>query len=111
MARKGTHLSEETKRKIAASHKGKGMVSDHVLSNVENQRRHLDKVASINDALNEARRNINWQRRNEAERDVVKWVNVYCVGVLLDDPPPPKGEEILREMARAIIDSRPYMIL
>lgn len=41
----------------------------------------------------------------------MKWVNVYCVGVFLDEPPPPKGEEILREMACAIIDSRPYMIL
>ena len=41
----------------------------------------------------------------------MKWVNTYCVGVFLDDPPPPKGEEILREMGRAIIDSRPYMIL
>ena len=41
----------------------------------------------------------------------MKWVNTYCVGVFLDDPPPPRGEEILCEMGRAIIDSRPYMIL
>lgn len=38
-------------------------------------------------------------------------MKVYCVGLLIDEPPPPKGEEILREMEAALDDSRPYMIM
>jgi hypothetical protein len=38
---------------------------------------------------------IDWNRRNEAEKSLVKWVNTYCLGLVLDDAPPPKGEEVL----------------
>ena len=37
-------------------------------------------------------------------------MRTYCLGILLDDPPPAKGEQILQEMQRAISDSRPYQI-
>ena len=74
-------------------------------------RRFAEKAASIDAELLEARSRINWERRKEAESDIVKWVNTYCIGVFLDDPPPPKGEEILREMYRATVDSRPYLLL
>jgi len=78
---------------------------------LENTRRFADKAASIDDQLNEAIADINWERRTEAEKDIVTWINTYCVGILLDEAPPPRGEEILREMGRAIVDSRPYMVL
>lgn len=32
------------------------------------------------------------------------------MGVFIDDPPPAKGKEILKEMERALRDSRPYQI-
>lgn len=84
---------------------------DRVVSNLEAVRKFADKAASIDEELNEALLKINWERRNQAEGDIVLWVNTYCVGVLLDEAPPPKGEEILREMCCAITDSRPYMVL
>lgn len=81
------------------------------LRDVEAQHKFQDKVASIDDQLNEARKKINWERRKEAERDIVQWVKIYvCNGLLLDDEPPPLGEQILREMWQAIFDARPYMI-
>ena len=40
-----------------------------------------------------------------------EWVRTYCIGLLLDEEPPEKGNEILLEMERAINDSRPYMIM
>ena len=74
-------------------------------------RRFAEKAASIDEQLAEARSRINWQRRTEAESDIVKWVATYCIGVLLDDAPSPKGEEVLREMCRATVDARPFLLL
>ncbi|MCF0232215.1 MAG: hypothetical protein HUJ63_08120, partial [Enterococcus sp.] len=69
-------------------------------------------MAAIDKKLDEARSKINWERRKEAETDPVKWINTYCIGFFLDDPPPPKGEEIIREMWCALNDKiRPYMVL
>ena len=71
-----------------------------------------DKLSSIDEHLNESLGKIDWNRRNEAESDIIKWVNQYCIGVFLDEPPPPKGEEILKEMVDACVDkTRPYLIL
>lgn len=55
--------------------------------------------------------NIDWDRRKEAETDIVKWVNTYCLGVFLEDPPPPRGEEVLRQMWNALDSHNNYMIL
>ena len=38
-------------------------------------------------------------------------MKTYCIGILLDDEPPPHGYEVLEEMARALDDVRPYMIM
>lgn len=38
-------------------------------------------------------------------------MQTYCIGILLDDAPPPKGVSILQEMERALNDVRPYMIM
>ena len=79
--------------------------------NLEAQHKYLDDAASIDAQLNEARSKINWKRRKEAEADIVEWVKIYvCNGLLLDDEPPPLGEQILREMWQAIFDARPYLI-
>lgn len=82
------------------------------LTSSEASRLQQDRFASIDDKMNEALSNINWERRNLAEADIVVWVRTYCIGVFLDEAPPPIGEEILREMWRAITDptSRPYLV-
>lgn len=89
----------------------KNIFSDHVLTVNERQRRFLDSAAQIDAVLNDARNTIDWDRRNKAETSLAEWVKTYCVGVLLDEAPPAKGNEILDEMERALNDSRPYMIM
>ena len=84
---------------------------DYLMSNTEAKRRYDDRVASIDKELDEARRNIDTKRRHKAEKSLHDWVNTYCVGLLIDDPPPEKGCQILDEMERALDDSRPYMIM
>ena len=82
------------------------------MTSSESSRKHQDKLASIDQQLDEALAKIDWERRRNAEADIVSWVNAYCIGPILDETPPPLGEEILREMHRAITDptSKPYMI-
>ena len=41
----------------------------------------------------------------------MKWVNTYCMDIFLEDPPPPKGEEVLRQMYNALDSHSNYMIL
>ena len=83
----------------------------HTQTSIDSDRKFKDKAASIDDQLKEARSKINWERRNLAESNIVVWINTYvCNGLLLDDTPPPKGEEILNEMWTAIMDARPYLI-
>lgn len=81
------------------------------LSGAELKQKHDDKLAAIDQRLDEARANIDWNRRNEAEKTLSKWVETYCLGILLDDMPPPRGIEVLDEMDRALADARPYMIM
>lgn len=80
------------------------------LSGAEVKRKHDDKIASIDETLDAAISEIDWKRRKECEQDIVKWVNTYCVGTLLDDSPPPEGEKVLRNMYRSIIQHKNFMI-
>ena len=80
-------------------------------TNTELKRRHDDKYAAIDDALDEALAGIDWKRRNEAEKSLVAWVDTYCVGVMLDDPPPERGREVLQEMESAVTGHSNYCIL
>ena len=68
------------------------------LSQMEINRRHQDKVASIDNELNAAIAKIDWKRRKKAERSLYDWCCEYMVGLLLNTPPPPKGKEVLDEM-------------
>ena len=38
------------------------------------------------------------------------WVKTYCLGLVLDDAPPPKGEEVLRKMEHAITAHSNFMV-
>lgn len=86
-------------------------LNDRTASNREAKRRFDEKAASIDQKLDAARNDIDWERREKAEKSLADWVDTYCVGLLLDDAPPPKGRQILDEMERALNDSRPYMIM
>ena len=83
---------------------------DHVLTNIEKQHRFLDKHASIDEQLDLAFANIDWKRRKAAEKSIVKWVQTYCLGLLLDDAPPPKGKDVLQQMADAMTAHSNYLI-
>lgn len=74
------------------------------------KRRFDDRTAAIDAEIDAAMAEIDWSLRGSAEKDIVEWVRAYCVGLLLDDPPPPKGEEVLREMAHAITAHENYLI-
>ena len=56
------------------SKKGQRIFADHVLTNLEKQHRFLDAHASIDEKLDEAFGEIDWKRRNEAEKSIVKWI-------------------------------------
>ena len=48
--------------------------SDRPLTNLEKQHRFQDAHASIDEKLDEAFGEIDWKRRNEAEKSIVKWI-------------------------------------
>lgn len=81
------------------------------LSGAAVKRKHDDKYATIDEAIDNARKNINWERRNDSEKSLAKWVQTYCVGILIDEAPPQKGVQVLNEMELALNDARPYMIM
>ena len=83
---------------------------DHKISNLEAQRRFQDKVCSIDKEMNVALACVDWERRKRAEKSLVDWVEEYCVGLVLDEPPPPKGEEVLRQMERSITSHSNFMV-
>ena len=76
--------------------RGRKIQGDHKLTGMEIKRRQDDKAASIDGELDQAIANIDWDRRREAEKDIVKWVKTYCVPLMLNDDPPELGEGVLR---------------
>ena len=83
---------------------------DRLVTNAEAKRQFDDRAASIDQQLDEAFDNIDWKRRNKAEKSIGDWVNTYCLGLLLDDSPPPKGIEVLRQMHEATTSHNNYLI-
>ena len=70
--------------------------SGHAKSNLQAQRDFQDRDCSIDAALEEAWKNVDWNRRNQAERGgIVEWTNTYMIGLTLEDSPPPLGQKIL----------------
>lgn len=75
------------------------------------QRALQDEALSIDAAMQEALQNINWDRREKAERSLADWAETYCVPALLYAPIEDSMRDIMTEMERATSDSRPYQIL
>lgn len=80
------------------------------MTNAEAKRAFDDRAASIDRQMDDAISKIDWQRRNQAEKDINTWVRTYCMPLLLDDPPPKKGIEVLSEMREAITSHSNYLI-
>ena len=70
------------------------------------QRRHQDAFASIDEELDEARRNIDWERRNHAEESLRNWIMTYGLGVYIDDQPSDRLFEILDRMEIGIKEKK-----
>ena len=55
--------------------------------------------------------NIDWERRNEAEKSLGAWVKTYmCGGLALNDEPSEYGYEVLGQMDEALTAHKNYMI-
>jgi len=103
-AARGLWKLREAKRKAEK----KAAIRDDRARMAENR----DAAIAIDAPLAEARERIDWTRRRAAEKSLTAWIDTYCIGVLLNDPPPaPHGVKILREMEEATVASRPYQIL
>ena len=88
----------------------KRIFSDHVLTQTEKNNRHADKVASIDQELDEAFSQIDWKRRNNAQKSIENFIETYLMGVLFDDLPSDMYRVALREMYAALTGCRPYNI-
>lgn len=75
---------------------------DHAMTGMEAKRLHDDRAASIDKELDEAFAGVDWNRRREAEKSLAAWTKTYCVPLLLQDEPSPKGYEVLTKMERAL---------
>lgn len=80
------------------------------LSGAEAKRKHDDEYASIDEEMNFALENINWERRNEAEKDLNLWIRTYCIGTLLDEPPPEEGQKVVKDMYSAVTNHSNYLV-
>lgn len=81
-----------------------------LVTQLEAKRAFDDRAASIDRQMDDAIANINWDRRKAAEKDINAWVRTYCIPLLIDDAPPKKGVEVLKEMREAITSHSNYMI-
>lgn len=67
-------------------------------------------MCSIDEELDKAFANIDWNRRRAAEKSLVNWVETYCVPLLLNDHPPQLGNKVLEQMERTITAHEKFMI-
>lgn len=82
-----------------------------VMTELERVQRHRDKYSSIDDEFNAALSAVDWDRRNAAEKSLAAWVDTYmCDGLALNDKPPEKGYEVLKQMEDALTSHKNYMI-
>lgn len=73
--------------------------------------KHRDKYSAIDKDFDEACRNINWERRREAEKSLGDWTRIYmCDGLALNEEPSEKGYAVLKQMEEALTAHQNYMI-
>ena len=57
---------------------------------------------SIDALLDEAISKIDWNRREEASKSLVKFIQTYCIGLMVDDAPSEMFMKALNEMEFAL---------
>lgn len=73
--------------------------------------KHRDKYASIDEGLDRAIAEIDWNRRSRAETSLGEWVKTYmCDGLALNEEPSERGYEVLKDMENAITSHKNFMI-
>ena len=80
---------------------------DHALSGAEKKRRQDDQWASIDAAIDEAIRGINWERRNLAETSFYNFVCTYGFPSLLNTLPPQNAKLVLDKMESSLNMAKP----
>ena len=70
----------------------------------------MRQEAAIDGELEEARKQIDWERRNRAEKSLTAFIETYLVGQLFETSPSVKFQSVLEEMTKAVFQSRPYNI-
>lgn len=75
---------------------------------LEANRKFKDKAASIDKEMDEALSNIDWNRRTQAEKSLVAFIEAYLMGVLFEVPPSPKMREVMNSMFDSLSDSKPF---
>ena len=85
--------------------------ADHAMTAGERVRRSQDKLASIDRDLDEAIKNINWERRKNAETSFYNWVCTYGYPQLLQYLPPKNAEQVLNRMELALNLSKPQLLM
>lgn len=81
------------------------------LSTADRVEKHRLKAAAIDQQLDEALSNVDWDRRNHAETSLSEWVKTYmCDGLALNDEPSERGYAVLRDMESALTSHANYMI-
>ena len=88
----------------------KRIYKDHVLTQTEKNRRHQDKVASIDAEMDQAFLEINWERRNKASQSLLDFIQTYMISLMIDFPPSENMKNAIRQMDSALNDIRPYNI-
>ena len=80
------------------------------LSGTDAKRKHDERKASIDDELDEAYDNIDWERREKAKENLTSFITTYLMDTLFENVPSENMERAIQEMFRCLSDSRPYNI-
>lgn len=88
----------------------KRLYEDRVLTNSEKSRRHAVKIASIDEQLNEALKNINIKRKAKGSSSFLSFICTYCVGILLDTAPSGMMIDVINQMEQSITSITPTML-
>lgn len=76
----------------------------------ERSRRHQAKLASIDTQMNDAMGKIDWARRKTGSSSFLSFINTYCVGIMLDEPPSGKMIDVINQMEKLVSVVTPTQI-
>ena len=86
----------------------KRVFEDHVMTSMEKKRRFVDKAASIDKDMDEAIQNINWERRNKAEKDLPSFIDTYLMGRLFETQPSEQMKKVMLSLEESINMAKPF---